>query len=223
MLTIHPVVHALAPGAAMGLLALRGVAADRPPDAAAEQEALERLRARYGPLERSQLVELDPLRAYVAWYRRFGQSYHLLAQIESVRQNRRGLNAGSALLGAMFAWELESLLLTAGHDLATLQQPLELRCATGEEAYLSLSGREVRAVAGDLMLSDGQGPVSSILRGPDRRSRITPDTREVLFTVYGPPGVGAERIARELATLQARLQALFPAAEATHLRVYNAV
>jgi hypothetical protein len=44
-----------------------------------------------------------------------------------------------------------------------------------------------RVEAGDMMMADGQGVISSILYGPDRRTRITADTRQAIFAVTSRP------------------------------------
>ena len=48
--------------------------------------------------------------------------------------------------------------------------------------------------AGDMMFVDGEGVLSSIIYGPDRRTRISGETRNVIFTIYGVPGIEPERI-----------------------------
>jgi hypothetical protein len=40
----------------------------------------------------------------------------------------------------------------------------------------------------------GEGIISSVLQGSDQRTRITPETREVLFAVYAPAGVGESAV-----------------------------
>jgi len=42
-----------------------------------------------------------------------------------------------------------------------------------------------------MFIADGQGVISSIVYGPDRRTRITLATRNAVFTVYAPAGIGA--------------------------------
>ncbi len=77
------------------------------------------------------------------------------------------------LLQSMFFNELESMLLTAGHDLNKLELPLHLNLAAGTECYQSISGRELTAAAGDMIMSDSTRVFSSILKGPDYDTRLT--------------------------------------------------
>ncbi len=127
-----------------------------------------------------------------------GYNYHLLAQLESVLNGKKALSSDSRLLLVMFLSEMDGMLLTAGHDLSKLRLPLQLKTATGTEVYRSISGKEVIAVSGDLILNDGNGTRSSILRGPDQSSCITASTSEVLFSIYAPPGIDEESIETNL-------------------------
>jgi len=206
----------------MGILAMQSIAPSAPDDPAMAAEAMEEIRRRYGHLNRAGLKAIHPIRAYAEYYRKFGYSYHVLAQLESVLKGKKYLFAESGLLQAMLITEIESMLLTAGHDPAALQTPLRLRIAAGNETYGSISGNEVTAVRNDLMVCSGNLVISSILRGPDSASRITDRTTEALFTLYAPPGVKNDYIQDALEGLARRIRRISPSAETLHLYVYSA-
>jgi DNA/RNA-binding domain of Phe-tRNA-synthetase-like protein len=65
----------------------------------------------------------------------------------------------------------------------------------------------------DMLIRDEVGILSSIIYGPDLRTRITPETRAVIFTVYGPPGISADEVDRHLADLEANVRLFSPQAE----------
>ncbi len=178
------------PGAAVGLLAMHDVV-----NAAAHEKLdeirgeIERsLREKYGAMSRNALKALYPMDVYVAYYKAFGYSYHVLSQVESIMKGKLIPNV-SSLVEAMFMAELKNMLLTAGHDLDKLAEPLLLALSTGEECFTALSGKEVSTVVGDMMISDSEGVISSILRGPDARTSIGPKTTRVLYVVYAPPTI----------------------------------
>ena len=118
----------------------------------------------------------------------------------------------AALVEAMFMAELESQLLTAGHDLAALDPPLRLDVGSGSEAYTLYNGQEQTVKAGDMYIADARGILSSILAGPDRRARIAETTRAVVFTVYGVPGISREAVDQHLARRLATARLISPAA-----------
>ncbi|SNS97606.1 B3/B4 domain-containing protein (DNA/RNA-binding domain of Phe-tRNA-synthetase) [Anaerovirgula multivorans] len=209
------------PGVKMGFLIMHGVSPVSSYENWEEAEVITGLKQKYGQLGRKELKTLYPIQAYVAYYKRFGYSYPVLAQLESVLQGKKPLHTESGLLQAMFLWELDSMLLTAGHDLAQLWLPLQLKAATDAESYESISGKEVTAVSGDLMLCDGSGAISSILRGPDYKSRITASTKDVLFSIYAPPGIDANYIQNNLQKLEKSILEFSPSSKTEMLRVFS--
>ena len=102
------------------------------------------------------------------------------------------------------------MLLTAGHDLSALKMPLCLKVADGTETYESISGKEATAVSGDMMLCDEDGPISTILRGPDKRTRITSSTKDLLFSIYAPPVVDKAYIENNLQKLERNIRTIAP-------------
>src|SRR4029077_9136761 len=106
------------PGACVGCLLMEGVSnAERSVALDARLSELQvQLRARYASADRAALANLPVVQAYQAHYRAFGQTYHVLRQLESVALKGRELaSPGGTLVSAMFAAELSNMLLTAGH------------------------------------------------------------------------------------------------------------
>ncbi len=202
------------PAASAGILAMNDVVnPDRHPALDARKvELAGELRDRFATLEPAAIRKLAPFAAYHAHYKRFGKTYHVEQQVVSVALKGKPIPHRSALVEAMFMAELEHGLLTAGHDLDALTLPLRLDAATGNERYVLLSGAEQAPKVGDLVMADGRGIVSSVVHGPDHRTRITPDTRQVLFATYGVPGVTTESLRRHLATIEMNVRLVAPMA-----------
>jgi DNA/RNA-binding domain of Phe-tRNA-synthetase-like protein len=121
----------------------------------------------------------------------------------------------------MFMAELENLLLTAGHDWEVLERPVLIDVAEGHERYVRLNGKEQQLKPGDMMIADGEGIISSILYGPDHRTRITSGTKHVLFTVYAPPGVGDTAVREHLEGIRENVLLIAPEAEVEVLEIYG--
>lgn len=203
------------PGSRAGFLAMTGVAnpASHPALDERKRELEECLRRRYEGWDRQRMRALPVVEAYNAYYRRFGQSYHVLPQLESVALKGKPIPRVAALVEAMFMAELSGLILTAGHDTASLARPLVLDAAAGGERYTGLNGRETACTRGDMMISDAEGVISSVLHGPDARTRIRPETTSVLFVAYAPDGVSEENVRAHLAVIEGLVRAISPAAE----------
>ncbi len=212
------------PGAAVGVLAMRDVS--NPEHSAAldarKDELEAALRARWAGQDRKAMAALPVIQAYSAYYSRFRKTYHVLLQLESVALKGKSLPRVAALVEAMFMAELKNQLLTAGHDANTLALPITLDVADGIESYVTLSGKEQELAVGDMYIRDGQGVMSSIIYGPDRRTAISPTTRHVLFTVYAPPGIGPEAVREHLDDLRGNAGLVAPGAQVEMAEVYEA-
>jgi DNA/RNA-binding domain of Phe-tRNA-synthetase-like protein len=184
------------------------------------KEELEReLRSRHGDCDRAALRELPELRAYHVYYKRFKKTYHVQLQLESVVLKRKPLPRVASLVEAMFMAELDSLLLTAGHDLATVKPPVRIDVADGSERFVRMNGQEQALKPGDMMISDEQGVLSSVLYGPDLRSQIRPETKQVLFTVYGVPGIARQAVISHLEKIQSNVHLIAPSATVAAMEV----
>jgi DNA/RNA-binding domain of Phe-tRNA-synthetase-like protein len=212
------------PEAAVGVLAMHNVTnPDSHPALSSRKAQLEeQLRSRFSDHDRARLRRLPTIQAYDAYYRRFRKTYHVLLQLESVALKQQPIFSVAALVEAMLMAELESLLLTAGHDLEAVQEPIRVDVAKGTELYTQLSGKQQVLKAGDMHIADAQGVISSIIYGPDRRTRIKSTTQQVLFTTYAPPGISGEAVHQHLRDIRAYVLLVAPGAETALLHVYGA-
>jgi DNA/RNA-binding domain of Phe-tRNA-synthetase-like protein len=212
------------PGAVAGILLMRNVAnpARHPVLDTRIAECEAELRRSFGGGDRTALKSLPALESYAAYYGRYRKTYHVQLQLESVALKGKAMPRGPALVAAMVLTELSHLLLTAGHDLDTIRPPVTLDVASGRERYILLGGNEQELKANDMMMTDAHGVISSILYGPDSRTRITPATRHALFAVYAPPGIGEPAVVHHLEALKAAVLLVAPDAEIATSQAYPA-
>ncbi|MGB7539475.1 MAG: hypothetical protein WBM17_13125 [Anaerolineales bacterium] len=211
------------PDAHAGILVLKGVTnpAHHAELDKQKSELEERLRGRFTGLDRPALLQLPELRAYDAYYSRFRKTYHIQLQLESIILKGKAIPAVAALVEAMFMAEMEDLLLTAGHDLDSTRLPLTLDAAGGTETYTLLRGEAQTLKAGDMFIRDGEGVISSILYGPDQRTRIRPETRNAVFTAYAPSGISAESVKIHLIHIEQNVHCFAPDAVTEMLEVFG--
>ncbi len=211
------------PGAAAGILAMHDVAnPEHHPELDRRKEELEsEIRARFAGQDRAAVAAAGPIPAYNAYFKRFKKTYHVQLQVESVAFKGKSILSASALVEAMFIAELKNMLLTAGHDLDILRLPVTLDVAAGDERYTRLNGQEQETKAGDMLMADGEGIVSTVLYGPGQRTAITSATHNVLFAIYAPPAVGEEPVYRHLRDIEANVRSIAPAARTELLHVYG--
>jgi DNA/RNA-binding domain of Phe-tRNA-synthetase-like protein len=211
------------PEARAGVLVMRDVVnpAHHPELEKRKTELEEGLRSQFAGQDRAGIASHPILQAYSEYYRRFKKTYHVQLQLESIVLKGRSIPSVAALVECMFMAEVKNMLLTAGHDLDVLQLPLTLDVTTGNESYLLLRGENQAVKAGDMMISDGAGIVSNIIYGPDQRTQITADTRNVVFTVYVPNGIDEPAVRQHLRDIQENVMLVAPRAQAELLEVYG--
>lgn len=212
ILTVSPGWTEAHPGATYGLIAFRGV--QNPPShdginaVAAELETS--VRERFSADDRDALRATPPLPAYTAYYKRWGQRYHVGMQLESVALKGKPIPRVAALVEAMFVSELGNLLLTGGHDLDQLTLPVMLDAGTGQE-FTAPNGKTQMVKDGDMFTADAEGRVlSAVITGPSDFARISPETTSALFYAYGPPGISADDMSAHLDAIERNVRLISP-------------
>ncbi|MGD0172912.1 MAG: phenylalanine--tRNA ligase beta subunit-related protein [Anaerolineales bacterium] len=222
-MNIAQVWKAAYPEAHAGILVMRG-AANPTQHAGLDKRKTDletELRARFSGFDRPALLRLPELRAYDEYYRRFKKTYHIQLQLESIVFKGKPIPSVAALVEAMFMAEMEDLLLTAGHDLDVLRLPLTLDAAGGRETYTLLRGETQTLKAGDMYIRDGEGVISSVIYGPDRRTQIRPETKNAVFTAYAPPGITGEAVKNHLEHILRNVKLFAPEAVPETLEVFG--
>lgn len=179
------------------------------------------LREKYSGLDKAYLKNMEPIKTFSDYYKRFKKTYHVLLQLESIVFKNKSIPKVASLVEAMFMAELKNFLLTAGHNLDAVDIPIKLDVARGGEKYTLLNGQEKELLSGDMMISDSQGIISSIIYGPDKRTQITPDIQNVLFTVYAPPGIEKSKIFLHLQDIQNYVHIIAPESKVELLKVFE--
>jgi DNA/RNA-binding domain of Phe-tRNA-synthetase-like protein len=207
------------PTACVGVLVMKDVANPRQhPELDRLKAALEQdLRERFKTPE--DLKGNPTIECYRNYYKRFKKTYHVVQQVESVALKGKSIPRVSTLVEAMFMAELKNLLLTAGHDLDLVQLPVVLDVSQGTETYVRINGQAQELKAGDMIISDGEGIISSVIYGPDRRTMIAATTRNALFTTYAAPGIGEGPVFEHLEQIANTVRVVAPAARVETMSV----
>ena len=198
-------------GCRIGLLAVTNVTNPKTSEVLEKAKSLleESVREKYAQIERQELKSIHPMSIYVSYYKKFGYTYHVLQQVESVAKGKKSMSV-SGLVDSMFMAEMKNMILTAGHDLSKISEAVSLKVATGEEAYVCMNGKETKTVPGDIMITDEESVLSSILRGPDGRTSIDTGTEKVLYTVYAPAGIEEKEILSHMDDIESYVRLFSP-------------
>jgi DNA/RNA-binding domain of Phe-tRNA-synthetase-like protein len=212
------------PGAIIGLLELSGVenALTSPRLNQRKRETEERLRKVYAGFTRQDFLALPVMAAYERYYKRFDKTYHVQLQLESLVLKGKNLPDVSPLVDANFTAEVETLVLTAGHDAAKLVEPVVIDVSRPGDALTPMQGAAKPIRTGDMVMRDAGGVSCTILYGQDNRSPITPETRQVLYVAYVPPGVPEEAVEAQLSQIEQHVRLFAPQARVEQRRLLRA-
>jgi len=223
MIKILPDVKEIYPNAVFGIMVAQEVntTADRSRMDILKNAEIELIKTRYKAYERKTVSCSEPICHYVAYYKKFKKTYPVLLQLESILLKNKGIPNVGIPVEAMFLAEVNNQLLTAGHDLNQIDGDLTMNIAAGTENYRGISGKDQQLTKNDLFLSDKSGILSSILNGPDYRTRITDATQNVMYFVYGVDGITKEQIRNHLENIRNYLMAAIPDIKIQTLEVYS--
>lgn len=212
------------PGAVIGLLELSGVDNSQPsPELDARKRETESLlRGRYAGFTRADFLSLPTMAAYTKYYKRFTKTYHVLLQLESLVLKGKNLPDVSPLVDSNFIAEVDTLVLTAGHDVAKLVPPVVMDIARPGDVMTRMNGAPKEIDPGDMVMRDATGVVCSILYGQDNVSPITPSTTHALYVAYAPAGVSSEVVESHLKKVEKNVRAFCSSVKVEQLGLLEA-
>lgn len=209
------------PGASIGLLELSG--AVNPASCGQlddrKREVETRLRTRCRGFTRPDFLSLPVMSAYDRYYNRFSKTYHVQLQVESIVLKGKNLPNVSPLVDANFMAEVETLVLTAGHDADRLHGPILVDVSKDGDRFVRMNGTVKEIRAGDMIMRDAEGISCSILYGQDNRSPISAATSRVLYVAYAPPGIPAEAVDAQLRRIEEYVRLFSPRAVTEQHRI----
>jgi DNA/RNA-binding domain of Phe-tRNA-synthetase-like protein len=212
------------PGATIGLLELSGIENTRVSSSLDEQKRATEahLRERYQGFTRQNFLSLPVILAYEQYYKRFNKTYHVQLQVESIVLKGKNLPDVSPLVDANFIAEVETFILTAGHDVAKLRGAVSIDVAREGDTMTQMNSTSKAIRAGDMIMRDVEGICCTILYGQDNRSPISSETSHVLYVSYAPAGVPAEAVDLQLRKIEENIRLFSPAAVVEQHRLLSA-
>ena len=154
-------------------------------------------------------ADLDSMiQSYNSYFKRWGKTYPIKYQISTIKSGGKFPQV-SVLVDSMFIAEINSRILTSGHDIDKIQEDLTFGISRGGERYLKLNGQEQILKKNDVVLKDKEGFLASILYGPARRTSITMKTKNPLYFAWCPFMTDEERIIAHLDEIFEHLSKVF--------------
>lgn len=212
------------PGAYIGVLEVDNVDnSKRPTPLDARKKKMEiELRDKYASFTRADLVALHTMQAYRSYYKKFRKTYHVQLQLESVLHKGKTLPNLSPLVDAGFMVELETLILTAGHDVGAIESPVSIEASTGTEDFTRMNGSRITLKPHDMIMSDAKGVICTVIYGQDQRTPISVKTRRALYVAYVPAGIEKAMVYDHLKKIKEYVFLFAPHAVVEQIKVYGA-
>ena len=160
--------------------------------------------------------------AYRQYYKRFDKTFHVQLQVESIVLKGKGLPEVSPLVDANFTAEVETFVLTAGHDADKLDGSISIDVSREGDQITQMNGASKIIRAGDMIMRDAGGISCSIIYGQDNRSPISSETTHVLYVAYAPAGVPPETVEAQLSRIEDNIHLFAPAAVVEQRRLLSA-
>jgi DNA/RNA-binding domain of Phe-tRNA-synthetase-like protein len=155
--------------------------------------------------------------AYAGFFESFGHPCPLPQHL------KRTINSGfprySLYLDAHFLAEMCAGILVAVADEDRFDGDLFLDVAAADEASLGLGNRRFLTREGEIVLRDAKDIVCVLCQGADEKTRVHPDTRNVLFYAYAVPGIESAYLAQGL-SLAAEAVVTFAGGQLEGLQVF---
>lgn len=129
---------------------------------------------------------------YDRFFREFGFVCPLPAHLK--RTVNSGFPRYNLMVDAHFMAEMCAGILVAVTDADRFEGALTLDVAAEGEICRGMGGQTFRTRDGEIVLRDEREIVCVLCQGADEKTRVTDDTRNVLFYAYAVPGIEGEHL-----------------------------
>lgn len=150
-----------------------------------KRKLLRRMRKRETLAEITERIEI-----YNRFFERFGHPCPLPQHLK--RTVHSGFPRYNLMVDAHFMAEMCAGILVAVADYDRFEGRLTLDLADEGEHCIGLGHRDMVTGQGEIVLRDDREIVCILCQGPDEKTRVTDDTRNVLYYAYAVPGIDAQ-------------------------------
>ncbi len=202
------------PGVGFGLTLISGCRNHENPEGFGQhkRKLLRKMRKRQTLAEITHRID-----TYAEFFQRFGfdcpLTHHLKRTINS------GFPRYDLIVDAHFMAEMCAGILVAVTDYDCFDGSLTLDVAAEGEVCAGMGGREFICKVDEIVLRDESEIVCVLCQGADEKTRVRPETTQVLFYAYAVPGIDSQHL-RDGLTIAAETMAEFGGGGIEGVQVY---
>jgi DNA/RNA-binding domain of Phe-tRNA-synthetase-like protein len=139
------------------------------------------------------------IQAFETFFTQNGFHSPLADQLKHIQE--KGLPGGSPLVKALLLAEMSTGTLMGAQDAAAVKGYLVCDLAEEGETFRGMRA-EVLCRKGEIVLRDSEGIIATLFQGPDRRTRLNKDTKDIVFFIFSVPGIGAADVQEGVETVR---------------------
>ena len=176
---------------------------------------------RFSSLSREELNSNPVLKAYRAYFKKFKKTYHILLQLESVAKKGRSFPAVNPLVDSCFLAEMNTFVLSAGHDADLLSSPVLFDLSSDNDEFIQINGNAITLKADDIIMKSGGKNVCSVIYGQDKSTVLSTSTENAFFVSYAPEGVPEKYLDENLDLVESYIRSFSPLSETMLKKVFS--
>ncbi|HEY7404456.1 MAG TPA: phenylalanine--tRNA ligase beta subunit-related protein [Candidatus Angelobacter sp.] len=131
------------------------------------------------------------IQAFESFFDQNGFRSPLGYQLKRIQE--KGLPGGSPVVRALLLCEMSTGLLMGAQDASAIKGTLVCDLAQEGESFSGMR-EEVLCRKDEIVLKDEEGVIATLFQGPDHRTRLKKDTKDIVFFIFSAPGVSAAEV-----------------------------
>lgn len=122
------------------------------------------------------------------FYKKIGSKnrYHILSLLKSTL-NGRNYQLSNPAVDLVYGVELQNGILMGLHDLDKIQEDIYIGVAKGMETLEHIFQGNLTLADGAIILKNGKTVMASLSDGPDKETKVTEASRNILVIAFGAP------------------------------------
>jgi DNA/RNA-binding domain of Phe-tRNA-synthetase-like protein len=140
------------------------------------------------------------IQAFESFFAESGYHCPLEAQCELVWA--KGLPLGNPIVRALLLAETSAGLLMGAQSLSALDGELIYDLASEGQTFEGMRG-QVQCRHNEVVLRDATGIIASMFQGPDRRTKLRKETKDLIFFVFSAPRISVDEVQEGISVIRA--------------------
>ncbi|MFH0875593.1 MAG: tryptophan--tRNA ligase [archaeon] len=127
--------------------------------------------------------EIKLVKDYNEFFNKFSKSVPIQFQLESILKGKE-IPKTNPLVEVLFMLEMKHAVMISGHDTSSIKGDLIFDLSDGSESFVKIDGKSQKFKADDILLKDEKEVITTLLYGPDFKTKMTEKTTRCVFLFW---------------------------------------